>query len=738
MSSSIFWTVLVGLSGLILAAALFVFRRRSSLSPQPASIGATPQNQPELKKAQSAKDRGQYAEAGELYEGQGQIQEAIGMYKKAGLYHHTARLYEKQRQWADAGAMYELNQNYEKAGRCYQQANNFVKAAQVFLRIGKKRLAAETYERGRCYREAAHIYEQEDQLQKAGEMYANLKEYGQAAQLFDKFYRQMKKEHLSVEEKEFLTGYAKRSGEFYLRSNNVQAAAKIYAEADLIPEAVSAYLQAGDTPKADQLALRLSDAGKVMEIYEKNGQKEKGPEIAAAIYQKENRPLEAAKLWERTGNLQKTAEALEQGQRFKEAAVVYEKLKDTSKAVALLEKAGELYEAAVLCQRLGRLDDAFGLFGQIAPESPLRAEALLMRGRISLQQGRLEQAREVYRQLVSSTSPSADLTPWYELALVTERLGDTKEAISLYEQILRNDAQYRDVKSRHTRLSNPPVRASSETTQITPPESSKGAEPVLANRYRLVRLVGRGGSGAVHEALDLVLNRTVAVKLLSEATGDNLKQIEDFLREARTAAILNHPNIVTIHDTGQAGSKYFIVMEYVDGESLKSHLETRLSLSLSDLLGLAKQACVGLDYAHRKGILHRDIKPGNLLVDREGTVKITDFGLARSAAEASHDTVVKGTPFYMSPEQIQGLKSDFRSDIYSFGCMLYRMIVKRPPFTQGDIYQQHLNSLPIPPSTVNPEIPEALNRIILKCLEKDREKRYPDVASLLRELQMVS
>jgi serine/threonine-protein kinase len=307
----------------------------------------------------------------------------------------------------------------------------------------------------------------------------------------------------------------------------------------------------------------------------------------------------------------------------------------------------------------------------------------------------------------------------------------------IYEKILRSDPQYRDARSRHDRLLKPPPAP--ETIQSRSPESSKDAgQPVLSNRYRLVRLIGQGGSGVVHEALDTVLNRTVAIKLLSDSTGDNLKQIEDFLREARTAAILNHPNIVTIHDTGQAGTKYFIVMEYVDGESLKSYLETSLNLSLSNLLDLAKQACVGLDYAHRKGILHRDIKPGNLLVDREGTVKITDFGLARSAAETSNETVVRGTPFYMSPEQIQGLQSDYRSDIYSFGCTLYRMVVKRPPFNQGDIYQQHLRNPPVPPSTINPEIPEALSRLILKCLEKDRNHRYPDVASLLRDLQKLS
>jgi serine/threonine protein kinase len=135
--------------------------------------------------------------------------------------------------------------------------------------------------------------------------------------------------------------------------------------------------------------------------------------------------------------------------------------------------------------------------------------------------------------------------------------------------------------------------------------------------------------------------------------------------------------------------------------------------------------------------MHRDIKPGNILVDREGIVKITDFGLARFTTETAHETVVRGTPFYMSPEQIRGLQTDHRSDIYSFGCTLYRMVAKRPPFTQGDIYQQHLSNLPAPPSAINADIPKALDQIILKCLEKDPQRRYPDVASLLRELEKI-
>jgi tetratricopeptide (TPR) repeat protein len=738
MSSAIFWSILIVIIGSLLAVGIFLFQRRSRAASKPTATGPVPQDPSFLKKAQAAKEKGQYAEAGEIYERLGLLPDAIGMYKKAGLYHHTARLYERHRQWGEAAAMYELNQNYEKAARCYQQSYNFVKAAQLFQTLGKRRLAAEMYERGKCFLDAARLYEQEEQPQKAGEMYLALKEYGLAAQQFEGCYHQMKKGDLSPEEKVFLADYARRSGDLYFQANNLQAAAKIYAEADLAAEAAAAYLRLGNVSKANEFAERLSDPTEVIKIYDKNGQLTKGLEVAAAIHLRENRPLEAAKLWERAGNLRAAAEALEQVQRFKEAAQLYEQLKETQKAVSLLEKAGEFYKAALLHQRLGQLDETFRLLERITPDSPLWAEAWLMMGRIRLQQGRLDEARDVYRKLVSAlpTSPM-DLTPYYELALVTERLGDTKEAIALYARVLQSDPHYRDAKFRHDRLLEPQA-TERPAHEIGRAESEDIPTPVLSSRYRLLRMIGQGGCGTVHEALDVVLNRTVAVKLLSESTGDNLGRIEDFIREARTAAILNHPNIVTIHDTGQSGPKYFIVMEYVEGESLKDLLEDRTTLPLSQILNLVKQACLGLDYAHRKGILHRDIKPGNILVDREGIVKITDFGLARFSTETSPETVVRGTPFYMSPEQIRGLKTDPRSDIYSLGCTLYRMVAKRPPFTKGDIYQQHLKSQPPPPSTINPEIPEALNRLILKCLEKEMNQRYPDVASLLRDLEKVS
>lgn len=734
MSSLVFLVIFVSLIGLGLTLSILFFIRRSHRDLKPA---AGTEDRSLLKQARAAKEKGQYTVAGEIYERLGKLPEAIGMYERAKLYHHIARLYERRSQWENAAEMYERSQNYDKAARCHQQSQNYVKAGQLFQGLGNTRLAAEMYEKGEYYLDAARLYEQEDQFQKAGDMYVILKKYKEAAQQFEKYYSMMKKGRLSDEERSRLSSYARHSGDLYLQAKDLPAAAKIYAEADLAPEAAEAFLRIGDISKAGEFAQRLPDPTRVMEIYEKNGQLAIGLEIAAAMHLRENRPQDAAKLWERAGHLRKAAEALEQGQQFKKAAALYNQLGETQKAASLLETAGEFYEAALLYQRLGHHDETLRLLERAAPTSPSRAEVLLMIGRIHLQQGHLESARDVYRQLVDELPASpADLTPYYELALVIERLGDTKEAISLYEKITRSDPNYRDAKTRHDRLLTP--QPTSETDEAKPFSSPDSSAPVLLNRYRLLRRIGQGGCGVVHEGSDLVLNRTVAVKILSGSIEDSVGRLEDFLREARTAAILNHSNIVTIYDTGQSGPHYFIVMEYVNGITIKKLLEDRPDLPLSEVLALTKQACRGLEYAHRKGIVHRDIKPGNILVDEEGNVKITDFGLARFISDTSDENLMKGTPLYMSPEQIQRLRLDHRTDIYSLGCMLYRMVCRRPPFTEGNITQHHVNSPPPPPATFNPAIPGALNRLILKCLEKEPQQRYPDVASLLRDLETIA
>jgi serine/threonine-protein kinase len=245
--------------------------------------------------------------------------------------------------------------------------------------------------------------------------------------------------------------------------------------------------------------------------------------------------------------------------------------------------------------------------------------------------------------------------------------------------------------------------------------------------------------GVVYRAEDTVLHRIVAYKVLPTSVKEQRAVLENFLQEARIAASINHPNIVTIYDTGHdPAGEVFISMEFVDGLSLKELLDKMGALPLPQFLSIAKQICAGLSYAHGRRIIHRDIKPSNIMLSRDRMVKIMDFGLAKIVNDAIADrTSVKGTPLYMAPEQILGKEVDHQSDLYSLGCTLYRMATGRLPFTKGDLYYQHLHTVPQHPKELNPKLPSSLNALIMRCLEKDKSKRHQQVGDILADLEHI-
>src|SRR6266850_740560 len=277
------------------------------------------------------------------------------------------------------------------------------------------------------------------------------------------------------------------------------------------------------------------------------------------------------------------------------------------------------------------------------------------------------------------------------------------------------------------------------------------------SHYRVLEKLGTGGMGIVYKAQDLRLERYVALKFLPDNLMNDSQALERFRREALAASALNHANICTVHDIGEQGGRPFLAMEFIDGETMRRHVNGK-SLPVEEILNLGIQIADALDAAHAEGIIHRDIKPANIFVTKRGQAKVLDFGLAKLISKRDGDTdvsdsshpglenpisivgVISGTPSYMSPEQIRGDDLDVRADVFSLGLLLYEMATGQKAFpgnTGGVIIEAILSKSPPSIRTVNLEIPVELEAIINKAIEKDKEQRYQNAAELRSDLQVL-
>lgn len=266
---------------------------------------------------------------------------------------------------------------------------------------------------------------------------------------------------------------------------------------------------------------------------------------------------------------------------------------------------------------------------------------------------------------------------------------------------------------------------------------------VLGDRYEMQEPIGRGGMATIYRAVDLRMGRVVAAKILREVYSSDPKFVTRFQREARAASALQHPNIVQVFDYGQSGENYYIVMEFVDGSDLRRYLKKNGVLSNERVVQIAHDVALGLGAAHKLGIVHRDVKPQNIMLNDHGVVKLTDFGIASMYKDAEAERLTTtgmtlGTVQYYAPEQAQGEIVSPAADVYALGIVMYEMLTGRTPFdgdTPVTVAMRHIQDLPEPPSTYNPRISPGLERIILRCLEKDPRDRYRDGNALAYALE---
>ncbi len=286
-----------------------------------------------------------------------------------------------------------------------------------------------------------------------------------------------------------------------------------------------------------------------------------------------------------------------------------------------------------------------------------------------------------------------------------------------------------DVTDSHTKTSRIPIKDMDRGTTI-------------ANRYEIIEELGRGGMGNVYRVVDKKINEEMALKLLHPAIAAEEKTIARFKNELKLARKITHKNVCRMYDLNEEGGTPYITMEYVSGEDLKSMIKMTGQLSVGRAISIAKQICEGLAEAHHLGVVHRDLKSRNIMIDKEGNARIMDFGIARSlkAEGITGDGIMVGTPEYMSPEQVKGEGADQRSDIYSLGIVLFEMVAGKIPF-EGDtslsIALKHKTEEPPNPQDFNAQIPEELSTVILKCMEKEKKKRYQNSREVFSELDKI-
>jgi serine/threonine-protein kinase len=324
------------------------------------------------------------------------------------------------------------------------------------------------------------------------------------------------------------------------------------------------------------------------------------------------------------------------------------------------------------------------------------------------------------------------------------------KAVAVLEYIKKYDPEYRDIDTKIKKLNR-----ASETMIFGLGSGGKTADdgtfvideetrPTLG-RYEIMKELGKGAMGIVYLGQDPQIGREMAIKTIrftDEYEEDEAEKIkEQFFAEAKTAGLLSHPNIVTIYDAGSDHDLSYIAMEYLDGYDLKEHAVPANLLPIRTVLDLCADVAEALGYAHTKGVVHRDIKPANIMFLKNGKPKVTDFGIARAMASSKTKTgVVKGTPFYMSPEQITGKKVDGRSDIYSLGVVLYELLTGVQPFKADDLaglIYKITQEEPAPVNQYNQKVPKAVAQIIDKALVKDRDHRYQKAEHMAEHLRLV-
>lgn len=691
---------------------------------------------------------GDFMRAGEALERSGNTAKAVQMYRRAGAPAMAAQAYVKRGQFSLAAREYEAAESWEQAAEAWAKSGDHREAAEMFARLRRYKDAGESFERLRDMARACEMYLKhfESQMEMARN---DVRAIPEARELARKVADWYESEGRDADAAELLVraSFRRRAAEIYEKLGRYEEAAAIYIEANKPMYAAKLYDSIGDTQRA--LAYRAiarmegGDREGAASDYAAAGENLKAAEIfnelgdsanAAVNYEIGNEFRLAAELYRAVGDLEAAARSFEKAADYQMAAELYRELKDHRSEIRVCKAANNFYRWGEILLEHERHEDALAAFQRVDSHDPNYVQACTIQGDILRKLGRHELALQKFDAATQGAAPAKNnVEVYYRMALAAEEAGQTQQALEIFEKIVGVDYYFRDAAERATALRgrSPSAAGAPQSTGALP------AAPDGQRRYEIIEEIARGGMGVVYKAFDTVLERIVAFKILSSNLKTNEVAVKYFLREARAAAKMQHPNIVTVFDAGEQDDEFYMAMEYVEGQTLKALVQARGAFPEKSVRYVMDQVCRGLTYAHERGLVHRDIKPGNLMLSRDRVVKIMDFGLAKFVEEvqANHTRAI-GTPYYMSPEQIVGKELDGRSDIYSLGISMFECSTGQVPFGKGDLSYHHLHTAPPRASDLNPEITEELTGIILKCMEKVPDKRFRNVTELRNALRI--
>jgi serine/threonine-protein kinase len=747
-------------------------------APEKGGTAAVPRKLASKAKRAAAKAarKGQLAEAGEICFHSGLLDKAVQYFEKAEDYTRAAEILHTLKQLDRCAELYIRAGKHDTAGTIYAQQGKFAQAADCYTTAGRTSVAAEMYDKA-------------GQPQKAGEAYVSCSFHRQAAQsfvkakLWDKAAKSL--EEVVLEETvRSGTGGQAPDKEREVRTLVLQAA-KLYEQAGDRKSALRVLERGGCYLAGAELAVRLEDHDKAAELFlaardpkraaeslEKAGRgdeaarilgehlRDKGNHADAAghleqagewmaagdlyrqleqfgkageCYLKNGDLAQAAEMYRLHGDLPRAAELYGQFGQWADAASCWAEAGDTQQQAHALARATKFLAAGEIHRREGRVDEAIEALQQVDAQSADFAAASALLGAIFLERGEHALAVAKLEQGLGKSEPAREtLEDHYRLAVALEESGRPGDAAARFQKILTVGYKFKDVEARLAACKEKAKQA--EPAAVPMPGTSATAKPI---RYKVLGELGRGGMGIVYKAHDTVLDRTVALKVLPEALAENAQALQNFLREAKSAAKLNHPNIVTVYDAGEQNNRYYIAMEYVDGTTLKEILKRKGPIAPGGVLNVLLQLCEALGYAHEQRVVHRDVKTANAMWTKDRKAKIMDFGLAKVVEEVrNHTTIVSGTPYYMSPEQTLGKNVDHRTDIYSLGVTVFELATGTVPFREGNIPYHHVHTPPPDPREYNPELPALLVQVIAKCLQKDPDARFQstrEIGTLVKE-----